>query len=936
MSAPRQIGRYEIKGLIARGGMGDLYLARDPKTTRLVVVKLLSATLESTDLRERFEREARSLASLNHPNIVHIYDYGDLDDNPFIVIEYVRGETLAEKIKRRESMTVAYKLKLMTELCAGLAHAHAAGIIHRDVKPSNLMVDQDDRLKILDFGIARVADSNLTRFGVLASQLVMQIGTPGYMSPEQIQGGDIDARADVFGIGAVCYNLLAYRDPFTGKDADEVERNVMLASPVPLASLVPGLDPEVDAIVTRALAKSREKRFPDASSMGEALERCRVRLPADPASARRDAAHGKAAAPADAAYQRAIGLYERGALEAARRFSVEALAEDPSHAGARALLTRVQSERKPAAARPPTQAATRPVGPGSRTPTTDDPTAPTVHIPAVQRPDTSTDLPPTIMVKPGAWPSPSGPKGPTRVNQPSPTPVSYPNPSDATVLIPPGQRPKAVPPVPPARTQEIGAPSVLDPAALFGSAGRPAQRPADETMLTPPAAARRDPPPRDKTVAAAKAPPVRAKATPDRWAGLSALAAGWKARTPRGAPPRGPSTRPGPSLIDQYGLSLAIAGGLVVVIAAAVTGALYVGGFFGTSGHLLTITRPANGTISAAGLRCGSEGSDCSTHVPDGEAVEFSFAPDEGYAFEGYTGDCAPAGRLAMTGPKTCGATFQPVVAAASGAKTWTLTILMPQGGTLIAAGGIECGTMGVKCSTEIPDGQPVTVLARADDNFVFSSFTEGCAPSGNTLMRGPVTCGAIFTPRGSGLGPKLPQPPIARNSPPASPPGRGSASSPPAAPSNPAPPAVPPPADQAPVAVASPEKPPAAVISDDDHAKKNEIPVLLKQYCAALESLDPKRVKEIYPDASLDLYKRAFEPYRSLKCTMAEEPKYASLDGTKGTAQLEVGVKQMIEYRRGDAPEAMEFITTMTLSRPEARTTWRIVKLQSIRKPKP
>jgi len=156
-----------------------VYLARDPNTNRLVVVKLLSATLDSTNLRERFEREARTLASLNHPNVVHIYDYGDVDDTPFIVIEYVRGETLAEKIRRRAPMSVAHKLKLMAELCAGLAHAHAAGIIHRDVKPGNLMVDQDNRLKLLDFGIARVGDSNLTRFGVLASQLVMQIGTPG-------------------------------------------------------------------------------------------------------------------------------------------------------------------------------------------------------------------------------------------------------------------------------------------------------------------------------------------------------------------------------------------------------------------------------------------------------------------------------------------------------------------------------------------------------------------------------------------------------------------------------------------------------------------------------------------------------------------------------------------------------------------------------------
>ena len=919
MSAPRQIGRYEIKGLIARGGMGDLFLARDPNTTRLVVVKLLSATLESTDLRERFEREARSLASLNHPNIVHIYDYGDLDDNPFIVIEYVRGETLAEKIKRRESMSVAYKLKLMTELCAGLAHAHAAGIVHRDVKPSNLMVDQDDRLKILDFGIARVADSNLTRFGVLASQLVMQIGTPGYMSPEQIQGSDIDARADVFGIGGVCYALLAFRDPFTGKDADEVERNVMVASPVSLTSLVPGLDPEVDAIVRRALAKAREKRFPDAASMGEALERCRLRAPAEPLSARREAA-GKATSASDTAYQRAIALYERGALEAARRFAVEALAEDPNHSAARALLTRVQSERKPGPARPPTQAASKAAGASAaRTPTIDDPTAPTVHIPAVQRPDTVGDLPPTIMVKPGNWPR-------------------QPNPADATVLIPPGNRPKPPPPKPASSSAarfppvEAGAPSVFDPVALLGGSGTNAPPGRGETILTAPPPARRQSemhPPAKATPVASKVQPARPTPKSNRWAPWSALAAAWK-------PPRAsktPSTsRANQSWWNQYGLSLAIAGGLVVVIAGVVVGGLYFGGFFGTSGHLLTITKPMNGTISAAALRCGTQGSDCSTRLPDGESVEFAFAADDGYAFEGYTGDCAPAGRVAMTQPRTCGATFQPVATHIADAKVWTLTILTPQGGTLLSAGGIQCGSMGTTCTAQVPDGQPVTVYARADDKYSFTAFTEGCAPSGNTMMRGPVTCGAIFTPTGGGLGPKRDPGPIARNSPPA-PPGRGSPALPPAPP-----PAEPPSAPlqaQPPVDVASPDKPAAQPISDDDHAMKNEIPVLLKRYCVALESLDPQKVKEVYPDANLNLYRRAFALYKSLRCTM-EAPKFLQLDGTKGTAQVEVGVKQTSEYRRGGTPEVEDFITTMTLSRPEARTTWRIAKLVSVVKPKP
>src|ERR1700733_461261 len=175
---PAYIDRYEIKSLIGRGGMGDLYLARDsnPNTNRLVALKLLNATLDSSDLRERFARESRALAALNHPNIVYIYDSGEFQASPFIVMEYVRGETLAEKIKRKAPMSLAQKLKLMTELCAGLAHAHEAGIIHRDIKPANLMVDHQGRLKILDFGIARVAEGSFTRAGPQRTQVNRGIG----------------------------------------------------------------------------------------------------------------------------------------------------------------------------------------------------------------------------------------------------------------------------------------------------------------------------------------------------------------------------------------------------------------------------------------------------------------------------------------------------------------------------------------------------------------------------------------------------------------------------------------------------------------------------------------------------------------------------------------------------------------------------------------
>jgi serine/threonine protein kinase len=345
---PSRIDRYEIKTLIGAGGMGSLYLARDtnPNTNRLVALKLLLANLDSGDLRERFARESRALAALNHPNIVCIYDSGEFQGSPFIVMEYIRGETLAEKIKRREKMDVPQKLRLMVELCSGLQHAHEAGIIHRDIKPANLMVDQHGRLKILDFGIARVAEG-VTRVEV--TQLNMRIGTPGYMSPEQIEGGEIDRRSDVFAAGTVCYELLTYREAFTGSSTRQVENKVLQAQPEPLTSLIPDLDPQLEQIVSRALAKDPNQRYQDAAALEEAFERLRWRMgraetPPPPPKTTPDPSlipgrHGHDSR-AEVVYQRCLAVYAQGAHDAARRFAIEALAEDPDHEGARDFMKR--------------------------------------------------------------------------------------------------------------------------------------------------------------------------------------------------------------------------------------------------------------------------------------------------------------------------------------------------------------------------------------------------------------------------------------------------------------------------------------------------------------------------------------------------------------------------------------------------------------------
>ncbi|MBI2835029.1 MAG: protein kinase [Acidobacteria bacterium] len=258
MSAiPPAIGRYQVLERLGRGGMGALFLARDPAIDRLVAIKVLRD--DSRDIRERFAREARSAGRLHHPNIVTIFDVGEHEGIPFIAMEYIPGETLGQIIQRRAVIPLDDKLKMMEELCAGLAYAHRAGIVHRDVKPANLIVDAEGVLKILDFGIARVVNSSMTRIGTL-------VGTVNYMSPEQTAGMPADARSDVFAVGAVLYELLTYRQAFPGSLEDGVLQRIAQNDPPPLRLLAPQLAP-IDPIVSRALAKEMSMRYQDMGAM---------------------------------------------------------------------------------------------------------------------------------------------------------------------------------------------------------------------------------------------------------------------------------------------------------------------------------------------------------------------------------------------------------------------------------------------------------------------------------------------------------------------------------------------------------------------------------------------------------------------------------------------------------------------------------------------
>jgi len=270
--APDRIGRYEIQRRLGTGGMGSLYLARDPGLDRLVAIKLLKDDYQDDeDLRERFAREARSVARLRHPNIVIVFDVGEDEGRPFMAMEYIAGETLTHVLRRDPALPLARRLGLMEELCAGLAHAHGAGIVHRDVKPANLMLDGEGVLKILDFGIARLANSGMTQDG-------MMMGSVNYMSPEQIIGRGVDHRTDIFATGAVLYEAIALAQAFPGAIDSGVLHCILEKGPIPLDQRVPNVDPELVRIVGHALEREPEKRYDDVNVMRRDIVRVRRRL----------------------------------------------------------------------------------------------------------------------------------------------------------------------------------------------------------------------------------------------------------------------------------------------------------------------------------------------------------------------------------------------------------------------------------------------------------------------------------------------------------------------------------------------------------------------------------------------------------------------------------------------------------------------------------
>ncbi len=373
--------------------MGTLYVAHDPVLDRHIALKVLLGDIDLPGARERFVREARATAALSNPNIVTIYDYGDYESQPYIVMEYIHGETLAELIRRRPELPVSVRLRWMEELCSAVGYAHARGIIHRDIKPPNLMIDAYGQLKVLDFGIARMQ-------GTLVTNATALIGTPGYTAPEQIRGGQIDHRSDLFSIGVVCYELLAYTEAFSGDTVHVITYKILNEDPTPLSRLC-SVDGELEAVVMKALQKPPDARFASTDALRQALADVRVRLEADsdvttmryvspvgassprrastpatpsadPRRTDRENAARRRVAEVQAYLRESRRHLDAGELQLALAAVTQALKLDDAHPEARALLAEVDASRQEQALHisekarvPTTPGPPRPTGPAA-------------------------------------------------------------------------------------------------------------------------------------------------------------------------------------------------------------------------------------------------------------------------------------------------------------------------------------------------------------------------------------------------------------------------------------------------------------------------------------------------------------------------------------------------------------------------------------------
>jgi len=266
---PRTLGRYEIAALLGQGGMGRVYKAHDPMIGRAVAIKTLSTDVgvgaaELAEFRERFMREARTAGRIGHPNVVTIYDVGEAEGVAYIAMEYVEGQTLRSLLDAKGALAPQQASRIAAQLAAGLAAAHKLGIVHRDVKPANVMLAPGVPVKLMDFGVAKLAGTTGTRTGLI-------LGSPAYLAPERVVGRAVDARCDIFSLGVVLYEMLTGTVPFSGPTVGALLYSVLNEAHPPPSTRNPQIPAVFERILAKALAKHPDDRYQDATELARDL-----------------------------------------------------------------------------------------------------------------------------------------------------------------------------------------------------------------------------------------------------------------------------------------------------------------------------------------------------------------------------------------------------------------------------------------------------------------------------------------------------------------------------------------------------------------------------------------------------------------------------------------------------------------------------------------
>ena len=476
MAAPNVIGRYEILEELGRGAMGSVFKARDPAVGRIVALKTIhSAALsgaQAEEYRARFYREARASGVLAHPGIVPVFDVGEHDGAPFLVMEFVEGRTLADAIKKGERFTLDRVCEIGQQLAEALGYAHRQGVIHRDIKPANILMTSreiygSERPRITDFGIAKLAASDITTTGQL-------LGTPSFMPPEQFTGAPIDGRADLFSLGVILYSLATGEQPFAGETVTAVSYKVVYIEPIPPSKLNPAIPAGLEAVILKCLAKSPANRYQNGEELAEDLATLRVNpnasmlraaasaaLAADPnatlAAAPSSISHPPAHAPAAVAQTPAVAPPKKPSKQAKFEILSAVILLGVAAAAAGAwFLPRLYHRQPPP---PPQQAATVPVTQPAV------PSVITVPAPAPAVPETKSPA-----HEPAAPAKPASSKPPAATAKTTPPPVAKPAPASTPAATPPALVAKPSPNAPaqphPAAAAQPATPAASDPHKL--------------------------------------------------------------------------------------------------------------------------------------------------------------------------------------------------------------------------------------------------------------------------------------------------------------------------------------------------------------------------------------------------------------------------------------------------------------------------------------